>query len=360
MDRLAAYIGFNMTYGVGPARLRRLISHFGSPERAWRAGAHELQRAGLDARTIEALLEARRDLDLSAELRRIQASGVSVCTWEDTAYPQALREIYDPPPLLYMRGSLMPSDQRAVAIVGTRNPTAYGQEVTYRLARALAHHGVTVISGLALGIDTIAHTAALEAGGRTIAVLGGGLQRIYPEKNKPLAQRITQQGVLISEYAPYLPALAGNFPARNRVISGLSLGVLVVEAGERSGALITAQFALEHGRDVFAIPGSILSRASSGSNRLISEGATLVQRVEDILEQLNMHQQVVQQEMRMVIPETPEEARLLDILSFEPQHIDELGRLCQLHAGALAAMLSLMELKGYVRCVNGMYYVRAR
>jgi DNA processing protein len=346
MERLAAYLGFNLT--------------FGSPERAWQASARELQQAGLDQRTLEALREARRELDLAAELQRIRASGVMISTWEDPAYPQLLREIYDPPPLLYLRGELVPADQRAVAIVGTRNPTAYGQEVAHHLAHGLAENGITVISGLALGIDTIAHKAVLEAGGRTIAVLGGGLQRIYPERNKPLAARIAQQGVLLSEYAPYLPALAGNFPARNRVISGLALGVLVIEAGERSGALITAQFALEQGRDVLAVPGSILSRASAGCNRLIGEGATLVRRVEDILEQLSLHQRATQQEICVIAPATHEEARLLEVLSFEPQHIDELGSRAGLPAGSVTATLGLMELKGYVRCVNGTYYVRAR
>lgn len=360
MQRLAAYLGFNLTFGIGPARLRRLIDCFGSVEAAWSAPTDALQAAGLDARTLRSLLETRRRVDLAAELQRIEQAGVQLQTWEDPGYPAALTHIDDPPPLLYLRGTLSTADRWAVAVVGTRNPTAYGREATYRLAGDLAAAGVTIISGLAIGIDTIAHRAALDAGGRTVAVLGCGLDRIYPQRNVKLAEEIAAQGALLSEYAPHLPPLAGNFPARNRIISGLSLGVLVVEAGERSGALITVGFALEQGREVLAVPGSIFSKASAGTNRLIAQGAILITSAEDVLAQLNLSEAAAQQEAALAVPETAQEAALLAALSYEPAHIDEIGRTCALAAGEVGALLTMMELKGLIRHVGGMYYVRVR
>lgn len=360
MDERTAYVAFNLTPGIGPNRLRGLVEYCGSALAAWNASADDWRAAGLDRRSIDALHKAHSRLDLAAEWRAIEATGARVVILDDPDYPVLLRQIEAPPALLYIRGSLVDADRWAVAVVGTRNATPYGREVAYKLAGELASAGISVVSGLALGIDAIAHRAALERGGRTLAVLGSGLATIYPPQHRALAEHITEQGALISEYAPTSAPLGGNFPARNRLISGLSLGTLVVEAGERSGALITVQFALEQGRDVFAVPGSILSRASDGPNQLIVEGATPVRTVDSILAHLNLSQAVAQQEIAVIVPDTPAEAVLLSLLGSDPAHIDVLGRSSGLGAAEVAATLGLMELKGMVRQVGSMHYVLAR
>ncbi|HEY1014476.1 MAG TPA: DNA-processing protein DprA [Herpetosiphonaceae bacterium] len=360
MDERTARLAFNLTPGIGPARLRALIEHCGSAGAAWAAGPADWRAAGLDRRAIETLGAAKAGLDLAAAEASIAAAGLRMLLTEDEAYPELLRQIHDPPPLIYVRGTLLPADRWAVAVVGTRAPTHYGREAARRLAGELAAAGVTIVSGLALGVDAIAHRAALECHGRTFAVLGCGLATVYPAQHRELADRIAGQGALISEYPPGAAPLAGNFPARNRVISGLALGTLVVEAGARSGALITAQFALEQNREVFAVPGSIFSPASDGPNQLLVEGATLARTVDSILEQLQLGAAAVQQEMQLLVPETPEEAALLAGLSGAPRHIDELGRACGLPAAVVAATLSMMELKGMARHIGGMLYVAGR
>jgi len=357
MAMQAYYLGFSLTPGIGPVRLRRLLEHLGSPERAWRATAGELREAGLDEPCIANLLATRERLDLSAELARIREMGITLLTWEDSGYPERLRHIYAPPPVLYVRGTLLPGEPM-VALVGTRQPTAYGREVARRLATDLARGGVTVVSGLAIGIDSEAHRAALAAGGRTVAVLASGVDQVYPLRNRDLAAQIRAQGALVSDYPPGTAAEPRNFPPRNRIISGLSLGVVVVEAGERSGALITSDFAAEQGRDVLAVPGSIFSAASRGCHDLIAQGARLVRGVEDILDELHLTQAAAQQESRREVLESEVEARVLALLSFEPQHIDELGRLSGLPIAVVSSTLTLMELKGLVRQVGGMQYVR--
>lgn len=360
MDERSAYLAFNLTPGIGPTRLRALVEYCGSAAAAWQAQPDDWRAAGLDRRSVEALRKSRAGLDLAAEWRAIEAIGARVVVVEDAEYPALLRQIEAPPPLLYVRGSLVEGDRWAVAVVGTRNATPYGREVAAKLSGDLAAAGVTVVSGLALGIDAVAHRVALEHNGRTIAVLGSGVGAVYPSQHQGLAERICERGALISEYAPTAAPLGGNFPARNRLISGLSLGTLVVEAGERSGALITVQFALEQGREVFAVPGSILSRASDGPNQLIVEGATPVRGVEGILAQLNLSHAAAQREVAAVVAETPAEAALLPLLSGEPTHIDSLGRDSGLLAHEVSATLGLMELKGMVRQVGAMHYVLAR
>lgn len=360
MDERTAYLAFNLTPGIGPARLRALIDHCGTASAAWAAGPGDWQAAGLDRRAVAALRESRATLDLPAAEEAIAAAGLRVLLAGDETYPALLRQIHDPPPLIYVRGALLPADRWAVAVVGTRAPTHYGKEAARRLAGELAAAGVTIVSGLALGVDAIAHRAALECNGRTFAVLGCGLSAIYPAQHRELAERIAGQGALISEYPPGAAPLAGNFPARNRVISGLALGTLVVEAGARSGALITAQFALEQNREVFAVPGSIFSPASDGPNQLLAEGAALARTVDSILEQLQIGAAAVQQELRLELPATPEEAALLARLSAAPSHIDELGRACGLPAAVVAATLGMMELKGMARHIGGMLYVAGR
>lgn len=354
------YLGFNLVPGVGPARLARLIERCGSVEAAWRADAFDLAAAGLDARSSAALVAAQQQLDLEAELARVTRAGVQLLTLEDRAYPALLREAPGAPPLIYVHGELLEVDHWAVAVVGTRAPTVYGREATVRLARALAEAGITVVSGLALGVDAVAHTAALDAGGRTLAVLGSGVDQPYPERNRRLAERIVRQGALISDYPLGTKPVAANFPPRNRIISGLSRGTLVVEAGLRSGALITVEFALEQGREVLAVPGPIFSPQSAGPHRLIRDGAMLVAGVDDLLEALQATTAQVQREARSELPDDPTEARLLEVVGYTPQHADELGRAAQLTPAAAAATLTILELKGFVRQAAPMQYVRVR
>jgi DNA processing protein len=360
VDPLAYWIGFNRVRGIGPARLRALLDAFGTVDAAWEAPADALQEVGLDRRSLANLLQARAELDLAGELRRVREAGVQVFTWEDDRYPQRLKTIGDPPPVLYARGELSPADDWALAMVGTRSASAYGREVAKKLATELARAGVTIISGLARGIDGQVHRAALDAGGRTLAVLGSGVDIIYPWEHRKLADEIAAHGALISEYALGTQPEAGNFPPRNRIISGLSRGVIVVEAGEKSGALITADFAAEQGRDVFAVPGSIFQRGSAGANRLIRDGATPVLSVDDVLEALNMTAVVQHVEAQMLLPTDATEVRLFDLLSEEPLHVDELGRAVDLPIAQVTSALALMELKGLVHQVGGMNYVRAR
>ena len=360
MDPTPFYLGFNMTPGIGPARVARLLAYFGSAAAAWAASTGDLMACGLDAKSIRALTATRTRLDLDAEMARAASIGVQLICTESPSYPALLRQIPQPPPLLYVRGTLASDDAWALAVVGTRGPTIYGREATRRLAGGLAEARITIVSGLAIGIDSLAHAAALAVGGRTIAVLASGVDVPYPEQNRRLAAQIVESGALISEYPLGTVPVPNNFPARNRLISGLASGTLVVEAGVRSGALITVEFALEQGRDVFAVPGEIFSRQSEGTHRLIRNGAALVSTVDDVLDAMNWTAATTQQEVRQVLPDNPIEAALLEQIGYQPQHIDELGRATGLPAPAIAATLVMLELKGAVRQAGPMQYVRAR
>lgn len=288
---------------------------------------------------------------------RIHAQGITVLTWEDEGYPHRLKEIGQSPPVLYVRGELLPEDEWAIAIVGTRRVTHYGRQVAEEVAAAMAHNGITVVSGLARGVDAVAHQGALNAGGRTIAVLGNGVDRIYPPEHRRLAERIIDCGALISDYAPGTPPEGINFPPRNRIISGLSLGVVVVEAGERSGALITSGFAAEQGREVFAVPGNITAPQSKGANRLIQQGAHPLLSPQDVLETLNLTQISEHRAARSVLPADATEALLLEMMSQEPIHVDEIHNKTEMPIEKVSSTLALMELKGMVRQVGGMHYV---
>lgn len=354
------WIGFNKVGGIGAARLRALLDHFGNVERAWRAPAHELQQAGLDRRSLENLLNARGKLDLDTEVARLHKKGVRILTWDDADYPPNLRQVYNPPPILHVRGSIEERDEWAVAIVGTRRASVYGKEAARTISAGLARAGVTVVSGMAIGIDTVAHRACLDAGGRTIAVLGCGVDVAYPARNAGLAAEIVERGAVVSEYALGTRPDARNFPPRNRIISGLALGTVVVEADIASGARITSGFAAEQGREVFAVPGSIFARGSRGTNLLIQDGAKLITNVGDVLEELNLTMVSEQAQVRAAIPENETEAVLLEHLSGEPTHVDELGRAVELPIAEVSSTLALMELKGMIRQVGGMNYVVAR
>lgn len=358
MNEKAYWIGFNQVPGIGPTRLAALLETCGSIEAAWKAPIQQLKEAGLDRRSLENLLATRRTLDLEAAWQQVIRAGAQVYTWNDVEYPENLRQVPLAPPVIYVRGSLVEEDRLAVALVGTRQASAYGREVARSLGQELAHNGITVISGLALGIDAIAHEAALEAGGRTIAVLGSGVDQVYPMQNRKVAQAMMAQGALVSEYPMGTPPEASNFPPRNRIISGLSLAVVVVEAGQRSGALITAKFAADQGRDVFAVPGSILQPSSAGCNALIQEGASPLLSVTDLLDQLHLERAAVQKEARQTIPTDPTERRLLEHLNSEPVHLDDIVRETAMPAAQVSGLLAMMELKGVVRQVSSMKYVR--
>lgn len=357
---LRYWVGFNHVHGIGAARLKALLDYFGDLQTAWAASAHDLRQAGLDRRSMANLLKTRDELDVDRAMERLAQLRVEVLVWDDSEYPRNLREIYNPPPVLYVQGQIDKRDEWAVAVVGTRRASVYGKEAARAMASGLAQAGVTVVSGLALGIDTVAHRACLDAGGRTIAVLGSGVDVIYPPSNRRLATEIVQRGALVSEYSLGTRPEARNFPPRNRIISGLSLGTVVAEADIGSGARITADFAVEQGREVFAVPGNVFARNSRGTNRLIQDGAKLVCDVGDVLEELNLTMVSEQAQARAVIPDNDTEATLLAHLSVEPRHVDELRRAVQLPIAQVSSTLALMELKGMVRQVGGMNYVIAR
>jgi DNA processing protein len=359
-NELKYWVGFSRMPGIGRVKISQLSDHFTSLEHAWKASAAELKKAGLDSKTVDTIVTLRPTISPDAEVDSLERYKVKTLTCDSSDYPQRLKEIYDYPPVLYVRGTLLPEDECCLAVVGTRRATVYGRQVTEELVTDLARSGITIVSGLAKGIDSIAHRAALEAGARTIAVFACGLDIVYPAENAKLAREVMEHGALISEYPLGTRPKADNFPRRNRIMSGLSLGVLVIEAGESSGALITANQALEQNREVFAVPGSILSPASRGTNNLIQEGAKLVRNYIDILEELNLAMMAQQLEMKELLPADKTESLLLKQLSREPAHIDEICRNSGLAAALVSSALAMMELKGMVKQVGGMNYVLAR
>lgn len=360
LDPKAYWVGFNLVKGVGAARLKQIIEFFGSLETAWNSPAAGLASAGLPPKVVENFQRLKTQVDLEKVMERIAAQNVKVITWEDGDYPRRLKEINQSPPVLFIRGSINVEDDWAVAVVGTRRVTPYGRQVTAEIARFLAQNGVSVVSGLARGVDAIAHQEALRTGGRTIAVLGSGVDVIYPPEHRKLAADIMQQGAVVSDYPLGTQPDGVNFPPRNRIISGLSLATVVVEAGEKSGALITAEFAVEQGREVFAVPGSILTPQSEGTNRLIEQGARPLLKMTEILEVLKLERIPEKQTARRQNPMSPVEKKVLDALNQEPQHVDEICGQTGLSISELSATLTLMELKGLVTQVGGMNYVAMR
>ncbi len=344
------WVAFTHVHGVGPARLRHLLAYFGNLKEAWWAEAVDLAESGLPQAAIEHLITLRKSLQPEKLLDEIHRLGAQVVTLADENYPPLLRETEGSPAVLYVKGTLTAQDQRAVAVVGTRKASNYGAEMTRRLVVALTQAGVTIVSGLAYGIDVIAHQEALNAGGRTIAVLGCGIDILYPSNHRHVAEKIIKNGALITEFAPGTEPLPVNFPIRNRIISGMTLGTLVVEAPEKSGALQTANFAGEQGRDVFAVPGNVTSPNSMGTNMLIQDGAKLVISAEDILKELNLSQRSAEtrQAVKKLMPANPVEARIMELLQTEALHVDEISRECQLSIQETNAILALMELKGLV------------
>lgn len=351
------WVGFNLVKGIGPIRFRSLLDHFGDASAAWHASRSDLEEAGIHPKIIDNLWLVKQSEYLERIWDVILKSDIQLLTWDDARYPRSLKEIDQSPPVLYVRGNLSDDDFPAVAIVGTRRITQYGRQVTKELATELARRGITVVSGLARGIDAAGHQACMDAGGRTLAVLGSGVDQIYPPEHRKMAERIQSNGALISDYPPGTQPEAGNFPPRNRIIAGLSKAVVVVEAGEKSGALITAAYAADQGRDVFATPGSVYAIQSRGANRLIQAGAHIYLGVQDLFELLNLNRMDEFKSARVSLPTDGTEAQLFSLLGKEPLHVDELRYQSGLPVEIVSSALTLMELKGQVRQVGSMRYI---
>jgi DNA processing protein len=360
MDQKAYWVGFNLVKGIGAVRLQALIQYFGNLETAWQASERELISAGLSQRIIDVFFATRHNIDPIQAYEDILKKEIKILTWEDPDYPDKLMNIDQPPPVIYIRGSVKPEDRWAVAIVGTRRVTSYGRQVTEQVSTYLARNGLTVVSGLARGVDGVAHQTTLANNGRTIAVLGSGIDQIYPPEHRQLAEKIIENGAVISDYHPGTPPDAGNFPPRNRIISGLSLATVVVEAGETSGALITATFAAEQGREVFAVPGPIYAPQSKGTNRLIREGAQPLLDPVDIMESLNLRKVDHYKQASLLLPGDELEIKLMEILNLEPVYIDEIQSKAGYPVEKVSAALTMMELKGMVKQVSGMTFMAIR
>jgi DNA processing protein len=355
-----------MIDGIGPVRVRALLDRFLKPEAILEAPKSELRQVdGVGEETANNIVNWRSAVDLDAELARIEKSGVQVVTRDDASYPKNLQEIYDPPLVLYVRGELVERDALAIGIVGSRRTTLYGQDMSRKLSYQLARLGVTVVSGLARGIDTAAHKGALQAKGRTVAVIGCGIDQMYPPENKDLADEIaTKGGAVVSEFPFGVKPDKQNFPMRNRIISGWSLGVVVVEANLKSGSLITASQAAEQGRQVFAVPGRADSVLSRGSNRLIKDGAKLTEDAEDILSEFEYL--LPRREKKMETAAEPgvalklseHEAKVMASIELEERPIDEIIRDTGLTSACVSATLLALEMKRLVRQLPGRVYVR--
>lgn len=349
---------FNLIPKMGPVKFQKLLSRFPFLKKAWGASIKELKKCGFKPNELEEIISGRNKINPQAEWEKLEHAEINLITIRDKKYPSLLKEIYHPPALLYYKGDFNTFSDFTIAIVGTRKPSTYGREVAAEIVSAIAPAGITVISGLALGIDGIAHKTALEQKGKTIAVLGSGLDQIYPRFHYQLAMDIVAQGgLVISEFPFSTPPLPHHFPYRNRIIAGLSLGTVVIEAGPESGALITARYALEQNREVFAIPGSIYNKNSQGPNNLIKMGAKVVTQAQDILETLNIKRAFSFKAVQKISADSKEEELILKILSSEPIHIDQIVTESKLPAAEINSTLTLMEMKGKVRNIGGMYYV---
>jgi DNA processing protein len=365
MDQERAYwVALNMVPQVGSVSFRRVIDHFGSPQKVFTASAQELQSVpGLRKEAARAIGQFPYRQELEKEWNFIRSHDVKIITWQDKEYPENLKNIHDPPPVLYLKGQLDPRDKLAVAIVGTRHASSYGLKMAEELARQMAQRGITIVSGMARGIDSAAHRGALAAGGRTIAVWGSGLEVVYPSENKDLAEEIAQKGAILSQFPMKTQPNRQTFPVRNRIISGLSLGVVVAEAPMESGALISAHCALEQGREVFAIPGRVTDKGSQGTNRLIKAGAKLVEDWQDVLLEISPPlKEWLARDLPAPTPSLPqlpeEEGKIFVLLKEEPLHIDELIGLSGLSAAKVSTLLLSLEMKGLAKQEAGKRFIR--
>jgi DNA processing protein len=354
------WLALRLVRGVGNVTYRELLAHFGSPQAVFAASFAALTAAGIHAEVARAIVTFDQWHAVDAELNKITRAGVHLVARTDPQYPVNLTHLHDPPPFLYVRGSFVPEDHIAIAIVGSRFASAYGKGAARDLARGLAEKGVTIVSGLARGIDAEAHRAALAAGGRTIAVLGSGLDIIYPSEHRTLAAEIPASGAVISEFSLGSKPDAVHFPYRNRVISGLTLGTVVVEAAENSGSLITARFALEQNREVFAVPGPITSLRSRGPHRLIKDGAKLVEAIDDILSEIApaLAPPRSAPPAAPAVTLEPDEAVLAELFEGDPLHVDTLIARSGLSAARVLEVLLTLELKGVVTQLPGTYFAR--
>ena len=362
---LEAAMRLHLVPGIGPVTHGELVRVFGSPEGVLKASPADIRNVpGVGPKLVLQLSLAKESTGVQSQLELCRQNDIQIITRSDSNYPKPLAEIYDPPNLLFCRGELLDIDQVAIAIVGTRHASNYGRAIATRLATGLAMAGFTIVSGLARGIDAAAHRAALAAGGRTVAVLGGGLLKMYPPEHAQLAKEIEKSGAVLSESLPMQPPKSGSFPRRNRIVTGLCLGVIVVEAGERSGALISARMAMEQGREVFAVPGRVDSRMSRGCHRLISDGAKLVESIDDVLEELGPLANPAR-----IDPETsirhPAEMKLSDqetnvlrAIGTEKTEFDAVVVVTGLPPARVLATISVLEVRRFVRRVTGTSFVR--
>ncbi|MBD3309001.1 DNA-protecting protein DprA [candidate division KSB3 bacterium] len=368
LDAKKSWIALNMVPGVGAVNFRKLLNALGSPEHVFSASISTLMRIpGIHEKTARKIKQFGFPDHVARELEAIKTHQVTIITLEDPEYPEQLKTIFDPPPLLYVKGHPLRRHEPMIAVVGCRKASTYGRTVTEKLCGELAVKGLTVISGMARGIDSAAHRGTLKAGGRTIAVLGCGVDVVYPPENTPLYREIIEKGSVISEFPMHTKPDRGNFPARNRVISGMSLGTVVVEAGNHSGALITADTALEQGRDVFAVPGNVTSAGSKGTNRLIKQGATLIEHADDVLNALPLEISREVQGMQPDLPLltepqlptlTPDEHQIFTLITHQPIHIDEITIRAQLPSSQVSATLMMLEMKNAIRQIAGKMFVR--
>ncbi len=364
MEKLYYWIALRFTFGIGNVIYRNLITYFKSPEKIFQADPDELRKvAGITTKAIEAINSFRPNPEIDRELKLIESNNITLITLNSPYYPENLRNIYDPPPFLYVKGALKKEDRDAVAIVGSRYASEYGTRATEEISRSLASRGVTIVSGMARGIDSYAHQGALSVKGRTIAVLGSGIDVVYPPENSRLYDAIASHGAVVSEYPMGTEPHSYNFPARNRIISGLSQGVLVAEASPKSGSLITARLALDQGRDVFAIPGNVYSYKSKGTHSLLRSGAKLVESAQDILEELqfkiNACPKQAEEETIAAPPRLNLEAQeIYALIQNEPVHIDELIVGSNFSISRISSILLELEMNSMVKQLPGKRFVR--
>jgi len=359
-EALVATLRLVLVPGVGPITRKALVDHFGSAAAVLAASPKDLQQVqGVGPKLSHKIVAAPDDVDIEKELKLCQENNITILTESHPDYPQMLREIHDPPGVLFVLGKLVPQDSLSVAIVGTRHATQYGIQQAERLAAGLARAGYTVVSGLARGIDSAAHRGALSAGGRTIAVLGSGVLDVYPPENKDLADEIKNHGAVVSEAAPLVPPISSMFPQRNRIITGISLGVIVVEAADRSGAILSAQHATEQGREVFAVPGRVDSRASHGCHRLIRDGAKLVESVDDVLEELGPLVKATPTEDGRIVRHpaelqlTTQEQTVLNAVGEQATSIDDIVAASRLPVSRVLSTISVLEMRRLIRRLSG-------
>ncbi|HAV61080.1 MAG TPA: DNA-protecting protein DprA [Verrucomicrobiales bacterium] len=368
MDEREAFVALNLIEHVGPVRVRQLLAHFGDAASILKASkGHLLQVRGIGEDTAESIATWEKRVDLSGELERCNEFGCRILIQTDPEYPAPLREIYDPPVVLYVRGSLVERDRNSVAMVGSRQTTHYGIETARKLAYQLAYVGVTVVSGGARGIDTAAHQGALQAKGRTVAVLGNGINIVFPPENRELFDRIAAQGAVITQFPFNRKADKQSFPIRNRIVAGMTIGTIVVEANLSSGALITANFATEYGRQVFAVPGRIDSPRSKGCHELIKRGAKLCEGAEDVLSEFeylfppsNRPPSSAETGQLAALELSANEQRICDAVGQQEIHVDEIIRASGLPASAVSVALLGLEMKRIVRQLPGRHYTRNR